>query len=569
MPRLARDLRTMLLLSLLAGAGCAAPREQVVRLPAAEAHVGSALRDVPTAQQATPPQPSAGESVRNAPHDIPPDIGTASVDVSPGRPIQTVSAILEVEPPNLPETDPFPHGHTPPRALAGAMGAVEVIDRGALPIDMVAALSMTDAQNPQVALARARITEASWQLRRANILWLPSIRAGMNYNKHEGQIQDVAGTVFPTSRGALYAGLGANAVGAGSPAVPGLVMQFHVADAVFQPRIAQQVVCARNWAAQAEANDALLETALAYIELLRAEQDLAIADETVENARALSKLTHSYATTGQGLQADDDRAQTELALRENDVLRAEEAVAVASARLAEQLRVDPSQPFLPQEENIVPIELVPAELSVAELVAQGLAARPEISESRYLIGEAVERLRREEYAPLVPSVLLGVSYGGFGGGLGGDIENFADRLDADAVAFWEVRQFGFGEAAIRNENRSRIDQARLREVARLDRVAREVVEAHAQVTARRRQIAIAQRGITAAQSSYSRNLQRIQNAQGFPLEVLQSVQALATARREYLRTVADFNAAQFRLLRALGGSHGEFVANTQFSEPLE
>jgi outer membrane protein TolC len=436
----------------------------------------------------------------------------------------------------------------------------EAIDRGATPIDMVTALAMTDAQNPQVALARARINEASWQLRRANILWLPSIRAGGNYNKHEGQIQDVAGNVFPTSRGALYGGLGANAVGAASPGVPGLYLNIPTADAVFQPKIAQQVVCARNFAAQAQANDSLLQTALAYIELLRAEQELAIARETVEHSQALAQVTRSFAQTGQGLQSDDDRAQTELALRQSDLLRAEEAVTVAGARLAQQIRFDPSQPLAPNEEVIVPIELVPEGSPLAELVAQGLTNRPEIGESRYLIGEAVERLRREQYAPLMPSVLLGVSYGGFGGGLGGNINNFANRLDADAIAYWEVRQFGFGEAAIRNESRARIDQARFREVAQLDRVAREVVEAHAQVTARRRQIDFAQRSIETAQSSYERNLQRIKNVQGFPIEALQAVQALAAARREYLRAVADYNVAQFQLLHNLGGTSGQLIA---------
>jgi outer membrane protein TolC len=83
-------------------------------------------------------------------------------------------------------------------------------------------------------------------------------------------------------------------------------------------------------------------------------------------------------------------------------------------------------------------------------------------------------------------------------------------------------------------------------------VAREIVEAQTQVTARRRQIDVAKEGITSAQQSYDRNLERIRNAQGLPIEVLQSIQALDAARREYLRAVVDYNQAQFRLQRALG-----------------
>jgi outer membrane protein TolC len=86
----------------------------------------------------------------------------------------------------------------------------------------------------------------------------------------------------------------------------------------------------------------------------------------------------------------------------------------------------------------------------------------------------------------------------------------------------------------------------------MDRVAREVIEAHAQVMARGRQIAVAESAILAAGDSYRRNTERIREGQGLPLEALQSIQALDAAQREYLRAVIEYNEAQFRLQRALG-----------------
>ena len=186
------------------------------------------------------------------------------------------------------------------------------------------------------------------------------------------------------------------------------------------------------------------------------------------------------------------------------------------------------------------------------LVAQGLTSRPEVRESRALVCEAVSRLERERFAPLMPSVLLGVSQGGFGAGRDGDISRFDDRFDADAVAWWELRNLGQGEVAARKEMRSRLEQARWREVSMLDQIAREVVEAHTQIEARRKQLEIGQSAVLVARSSYEKNLDRIQNAQGLPLEALQSIQALAQAEREYLRVVTDYNLAQFSLQRATG-----------------
>jgi outer membrane protein TolC len=97
-----------------------------------------------------------------------------------------------------------------------------------------------------------------------------------------------------------------------------------------------------------------------------------------------------------------------------------------------------------------------------------------------------------------------------------------------------------------------VEQAQFREVAALDRVAREVVEAHAQVQSRQGQIATAQEGVQSAVASYDRNLDRIKNVQGLPIEALQAIQALTQARREYLRAIVGYNEAQFRLHRALG-----------------
>lgn len=435
--------------------------------------------------------------------------------------------------------------------IAGG-AASNLVQGDAQSIDLTTALLLTSGGNPQVGFAHARIEEAQAQVQKAGVLWLPSIRMGVNYNQHEGNIQDVAGNIINTTRGSFFTGLGANAVGAGSPTIPGLLAQFHLADAVFQPRIAQQTASARTAGAQAATNDALLQSALAYLTLLRSAQELAVAIDIEQKAKELERVTGEFAHTGQGLTSDHDRARTELALRINDVRRAEETVGVSSARLAEQIRWDSSRRLVPLENQLLPIELVQKNERPQDLVAMALTQRPEVSESRHLVCEAVERLQRERYAPLIPSLLLGLSYGGLGGGLGGNLTNFNSRVDADAIAYWEIRQLGLGDQAARREADSRIQQSKFREIALLDRVAREVVEANLQVNSRAQQISTGQVAVQAAEESFSHNWERIQNGQGLPVEVLQSIQALANARREYVRIVFDYNSAQFTLHRSLG-----------------
>ena len=63
-----------------------------------------------------------------------------------------------------------------------------------------------------------------------------------------------------------------------------------------------------------------------------------------------------------------------------------------------------------------------------------LSQRPELAEGRLLVSEAAARLRREEVAPLMPNVILGVSEGDMASGHGSSFANLQDRFDLDAIA---------------------------------------------------------------------------------------------------------------------------------------
>jgi outer membrane protein TolC len=207
----------------------------------------------------------------------------------------------------------------------------------------------------------------------------------------------------------------------------------------------------------------------------------------------------------------------------------------------------------PVEPRVAPIGLVPPGQPLPELVAAALSNRPELAESRFLVAAAVQALRQQQVAPLIPSVIFGLSDSGFGGGPGSTLDKVANRFDFDAVLYWRLRNLGFGEAAIRNEVNARVRQARLHEIQVMDRVAREVAEDYAQVQSRANQIKIAADAVKAARASVKLNFERFfKGGVGLPIEVLQSIQALDQALREQLRSVSDYDRAQFRLYRDLG-----------------
>jgi outer membrane protein TolC len=208
--------------------------------------------------------------------------------------------------------------------------------------------------------------------------------------------------------------------------------------------------------------------------------------------------------------------------------------------------------IVPVEDSVVPIHLVPTSTSPQEHLAVALANRPELKEATSLVAAACERLRRERYAPLVPSVLVGASYDGFGGGTGDTIGDFNDRADFDAMALWQIRNLGYGEQAARQAAGARVEQETMRQVRVMDTIAREVAEADARVRTRFARIDTAHSGLESAQQSYNLNFNRIREAQGLPIEVLQAIQSLDANQRELVDAQADYNIAQFQLQRALG-----------------
>ena len=269
-------------------------------------------------------------------------------------------------------------------------------------ISFARALAVVSGQNPQIAFANEQINEAFAQLKGAKVLWLPSLQAGVNYQNHDGPLQNSDGTITAASRSAWETGLGMYAVGGGAPAIPGVSAKFAVADAVFQPRIAEQAVAARQQAATAASHDVLLAAAVVYLDLLRAFGQQAVAEETLAHAEQLAALTAAFARSGQGSQADADRA--------NGGCRAEKRPGPGSR--ADPDRLGPiggaaarrPEPRLRAGGTGLDADRAGrAAAPTADLIADGLSRRPELEESRHAVAEAARRLDRDATPPCCPT----------------------------------------------------------------------------------------------------------------------------------------------------------------------
>jgi outer membrane protein TolC len=423
------------------------------------------------------------------------------------------------------------------------------------PIDLPTALRLAGANNLQIALATERARQAEARLQGAEVLWLPSLQAGTGYNEHAGRIQDTSGKIIDTQRSGVFFGGGPNfGPGAltGGDGSSRLAVGVPLGDLLFTPLAERQQKQAADAARAVTFNDTLLQVGLAYADQLQALSQLAIARESVKNAKELVRVVDSQVRAGKTVPADGLRAQAELADRQRQALQAEEMVRVASAELARLLRLDPSIALSPVEARPVPLHLIDTEAPLPELIAQGVSRRPELAENRALVEATLARLRQERWRPFVPALQAGVSSGGYGGGTGTFAGDFGGRIDFDALLVWELKNLGFGNRALQRERLSQHAQARLADEYTRDLIVAEITKAYYQSRLREQQIAAARTQLKAAAEALPLNLKGILDGTLRAVEALQAVQALAAAQERYLTAIIDYNRAQFQLLRAVG-----------------
>lgn len=425
-----------------------------------------------------------------------------------------------------------------------------------LPIDLPTALQLAHARPLDVALAGQRLEAALAQHEKARALWLPTLYGGMDYARHDGQIQDIIGNVFGTTRQSLMFGTGAGAV-------------FSLSDALHAPLAAKQIVRAREADVQTAVNDTFLAVAEAYFSVQQARGEVAGATDAVARAMDLAQRTEKL-TPALAPALESSRARTELSRRKIALETAYERWRLAGAELTRLLRLQPGALIDPIEPPHLDIQLLSLEPTVDELIAVALTHRPELSSRQAQVQATLRRLKQERQRPLVPSVLLRgnatnpggtLASGAFGGGTGSTVGNFGARHSIDLQVVWEFQNLGVGNRATANQRRAESQQAIIELFKIQDRIAAEVAQTHAQARAAAARLIDAKEAIQFARDTADQSLEGLKQTRRSgelvvlvvrPAEAVAAVQSLAQAFNDFYAAVHDHNRAQFRLYRALG-----------------
>ena len=439
------------------------------------------------------------------------------------------------------------------------------------PINLATALRLSDARPLIVAAAQASTWVAEAQLAHAKILWIPSFNLGFDYIRHDGGGPDFnKGILTAPSTNFFYGGVGT-------------WENMALADIIYEPLAARQVLNSRNWDIQAAKNDALFKTAEAYFNVHRSRGKYAGSLYTVERGH---ELVDRIARLSKDLvpAVEVDRARNLVADLEQRATSEREAWRVHSADLTQVLRLDPRAVVVPLERDHLQVTLIDPARPLDDLIPVALTNRPELGSHQALVQAALQRLKREKIRPLVPSILINgfqtpneeLQAGIFGLGPNSSLNQWTGRVDLSYQPLWQLDAFGLGNLARIKEQRGEQSRAIVDLFMTQDRVAADVTRAHARLQSATARVRQADRALRTAIITFNGNYEGLGQTMRFgdvlelvnrPQEVVFALQLMKTAFDEYFMTVADYNRSQFELFHALGYPARE-VASLQTPGPL-
>lgn len=415
----------------------------------------------------------------------------------------------------------------------------------ALPIDLPTVLRLVNSNSPAIAIARAKVQEASTRTKQAEILWLPDVAIGPTYFHSDGQTQNQSGNVFSVSRGNLFA-------------AGGITLGLDISEALYRPLVERQQQASTEFRSQSVLLGSELDAVLAYFDLLQIHAQVAINAETIHRVEDLlieaEKATIAKREVARG---NVERLKVELYLRNQERIDLKGKTGVVSARLGKLLLLPPTVKLVPADAAVTPVTLVDATANLESLIAIGLANHPQPAANRAALAAANERIRLAKQGPLIPKVALTNQVGSFGGGLNSDLQNFDARNVLSLQVYWGLRNLGCGN---RNEvaaQRALADQSRYAVLEEDARLAAEITEAAAISAARAESLGFTRDAYKEAITNFGIISDGAFGALDAPkffdsVRPLQAIQSINSAWLDYLTAVIEYNRAQYRLFTALG-----------------
>ena len=294
--------------------------------------------------------------------------------------------------------------------------------------------------------------------------------------------------------------------------------------------------------------DIIQDVRVAYFNVLKAEKNLTVAKQSVEQLEAHRNMSQDFFDAGVIPKNDLLRSEVELANGRQNLVRAENGVEIAKARFNTVLRREINTPT--EVEDILTLRDYPKSLDECRTLA--MENRTEIKsyaqkveQSRKLVDAA-----KSEYYPSVNVVGHFERYGDDPSVNGSALRN-ADNTYVLGVASWNFWEWGRTKNRV-DASRTRENQAAYALENLKDQIALDVKNAWLALQESRKQVAVTQKAIEQAEENFRITTERYREQVGTATDVVDAQTLLTRAKSDYFNALSDYNISIARLERATG-----------------
>jgi outer membrane protein TolC len=441
-------------------------------------------------------------------------------------------------PPSGPKTYPSVGPATQPAVSLQLSGPpIAPMYRELLAIDLPTVVRVANARNLDIQQARQRV-EA-------------------NHGRYESNVEAVFPVIAPSIAYQHFHGVGQNANGTLTPPVhfdnllPAISIEWILNPGmiVYDIIASKRRLEASNQQAQAVGLDTVRTAADQYYDLVLAQAQLQVAQEAVNEAQELVRITQIQVKAGTGLVADQVRAEAQLAGFQQDVVIALNSFCQASVALTLTLHLDPAVTLIPAPRQVDQVTLVRDDLPIDELLALAAQYRPDLEAVRSLLFAAQADTGATVWGGLGPQLNAGYGAGAIKTYLPAHHNDWNAQQRAGIAASFALGASTFGnvKTAQASERLADLDLQR-----QTDLVRAAVVSAQQNSAANANLIPVARRELDAAREALRLTQANLQAGTAILLDVLLAQNAAADARLRYVTAVIRYNQSQVNLIAALG-----------------
>ena len=381
--------------------------------------------------------------------------------------------------------------------------------------------------------------------------WLPDLQAGISTHQLSGAAMNGNGRFFlDVKRDNLWGGLGLDA-------------RWKPGDGIFKAKAASLNAQAAQYTTAAERNKALLGSIELYYDFLLAQLMQQSYDRLVLEADTLARQIGIQVQAGSRYSSDELLAKSNLSQLKIKMLQAKREQARTSAALAGQLQVEAGVQLIGTDSVLAPLNLqvTPLEMPNFETAWQN---RPEFKSRQLKLSALQTEKKTATVGLLLPEIRVGTYAAYFG-----DLNNPLTPMDPIAypqtnqlyptyelnlAVTWRIPLGSIFYGGDLKQHRAKIQIAET-QLAQLQTGARvELISAREQIQLADQQRQIAEEGSGYAKEALEQCIAREALGTARPFEILQAQEMFLKSRLDYLRAVADYNVAQYRLFVALGNN---------------